>query len=229
MRDAGNDDGDIDAVVFDLDGVLVDSETIWDAARRDVVARHHGTWRPDATRAMMGMSSTEWAAYLHDELGVAVPAQQLVDEVAAVVDAQYQAHLPLLPGAREAVTQLSERWPLALASSSNRTIIERFLDRSGLRDRFTVTISSEEVARGKPAPDVYLAAIERLHARATRSVAIEDSTNGLLSAAAAGLAVVAVPNAHFPPSPDALQRAALVIDRVDQATPDRLRGAVAHH
>jgi HAD superfamily hydrolase (TIGR01509 family) len=218
--------GDIDAVVFDLDGVLVDSETIWDDARREVVARHHGTWKADATRAMMGMSSTEWGAYLHDELGVDVPVEQIVTEVAAAVDAQYQAHLPLLPGAKDAVERLARVWPLGLASSSNRTIIERFLDASGLRGCFAVTVSSEEVARGKPAPDVYLAAIDRLGARPERTVAIEDSTNGLLAAAVAGVTVVAVPNVHFPPSADALGRASLVVDRVDEVTPDRLEAIV---
>jgi HAD superfamily hydrolase (TIGR01509 family) len=216
----------IDAVVFDLDGVLVDSETIWDDARREVVTRHHGTWTADATHAMMGMSSTEWGGYLHDELAVDVPVGEIVAEVTAAVDAQYQQHFPLLPGAQRAVEQLAREWPLGLASSSNRSIIERFLDASGLRACFAVTVSSEQVARGKPAPDVYLAALERLDARAARSVAIEDSTNGLFAASAAGVTVVAVPNSHFPPTAEAVRRAALVVPRVDEVTPACLRTLV---
>jgi HAD superfamily hydrolase (TIGR01509 family) len=184
----------VDAVIFDLDGVLVDSEAIWDEARRVVVYRNGGTWTAQATRDMMGMSSAEWSEYLRDRLGVALPADTIASEVAAIVDQRYQEHLPLLPGAREAVQRLAAAWPLGLASSSNRTIIERFLDASGLRESFAVTVSSEEVAHGKPAPDVYLAVLARMHVAAPRAIAVEDSTNGIASAANAGLTVIAVPN-----------------------------------
>jgi HAD superfamily hydrolase (TIGR01509 family) len=214
---------DVAAVVFDLDGVLLDSEQVWDEVRRDLVAREGGTWRPDATAAMMGMSSPEWSAYLHDELGVAMPADAISEAVVAGVVARYDEQLPLLPGARDAVTRLAAHWPLGLASSSNRPIIEHFLDASGLRNSFAVTVSSEEVARGKPAPDVYLAAVERLGAAPARCVAIEDSSNGIRSAAAAGLAVVAVPNPHFPPAPDALALAATVLDGLSALTPEVIR------
>jgi HAD superfamily hydrolase (TIGR01509 family) len=166
--------------------VLLDSETVWDDVRREVVERAGRTWKADATRAMMGMSSPEWAAYLQDELGVPVPASEISAAVVAGVIERYQRELPLLPGAREAVVRISTRWPLGLASSSNRPVIDRVLDASGLRDRFAVTVSSEEVAHGKPAPDVYLAAVDRLGTTAERCVAIEDSSNGIRSAATAG-------------------------------------------
>lgn len=212
-------------MVFDLDGVLVDSEPIWDEARRDLVARHGGTWLLTATRDTMGMSSLEWSAYMHDKLGVPLPAERISQEVANFVDGRYSERLPLLPGAREAVERLAHRWPLGLASSSNRTIIDRFLDASGLRASFAVTVSSEEVERGKPAPDVYVAAAARLGAATPRCVAVEDSTNGIRAAAAAMMTVIAVPNANFPPSADALRLADLVLRDLSSLTAETIEDA----
>jgi HAD superfamily hydrolase (TIGR01509 family) len=213
------------AVVFDLDGVLVDSETVWDEARREVVARHGGTWFPNATREMMGMSSTEWSTFLHERLGVALTPSEISDAVVELVERRYDEHLPLLPGAQEAVRALASQWPLGLASSSNRPIIERFLDASGLRGCFTVSLSSEEVGRGKPAPDVYLEAARRLGVAAERCVAVEDSTNGIRSAAAARMRVVAIPNTHFPPAPEALELATVVITGLDELTVELVQSA----
>jgi HAD superfamily hydrolase (TIGR01509 family) len=210
--------GAVRAVIFDLDGVLLDSETVWDEARRALVEQQGGTWLPDATTDMMGMSSREWSAYLHDRLGVALAPERISVEVAAAVDGRYRESLPLLPGAREAVHRLAAHWPLGLASSANRTIIEGFLDASGLRASFAASVSSEEVEHGKPAPDVYRAAADALEAGTDQCVAIEDSTNGLRSAAAAGTHVVAVPNPHFPPSPDALALARFVAWGLDDLT-----------
>ena len=117
----------IAAVVFDLDGVLVDSESVWDAARREVVARNGGRWQADATRAMMGMSSPEWSRYLHDQLGVPLKPEQINELVIAALLAQFQLRLPLLPGAVVAVRRLADRWPLGLASSANRPVIDTVL------------------------------------------------------------------------------------------------------
>jgi HAD superfamily hydrolase (TIGR01509 family) len=213
----------VGAVIFDLDGVLVDSETIWDDARRAVVARAGGTWAPHATHDLTGMSSVEWSAYLRDRLGVDLPPERISSEVADLVDEQYRARVPLLPGAREVVIRLASEWPLALASSSNRSIIERFLDASGLRQYFTVTVSSEEVAHGKPAPDVYLAAAAGLGVAPEDCAAVEDSTNGIRSASAASMRVIAVPNAQFPPSRDARALATLVVANLDEITVRRVR------
>jgi HAD superfamily hydrolase (TIGR01509 family) len=216
----------VEAVIFDLDGVLLDSETVWDDARRELVARAGGTWRSEATREMMGMSSPEWSAYLRDRLGVSLSAEQISAAVVESVDQRYAERLPLAPGARDAVVRVAERWPLGLASSSNRPIIERFLDASRLRPCFTATVSSEEVGRGKPAPDVYLTAAAHLGAVAERCVAIEDSTNGIRAAAAARMSVVAVPNRHFPPAPDALAAAAVVLTDLASLTPELVEQAV---
>jgi HAD superfamily hydrolase (TIGR01509 family) len=218
-------DHTLDAVVFDLDGVLLDSEGAWDAARRAVVAQTGGHWRESATAEMMGMSSPEWSRYLRDELGVALDPNEINDRVVSALLARYREALPLLPGAVAAVERLAARWPLGLASSANRPVIDLALELSGLRDRFTVTVSGEEVARGKPAPDVYLAAARKLGVDPSNAAAVEDSTNGIRSAAAAGMTVVAVPNREFPPTPESLSLADLVIESLDELTPEAVISA----
>jgi len=209
-----------DAVVFDLDGVLLDSEQLWNEAKEALVRAAGGRWREDAPHAMMGMSSPEWAAYLRDELGVARGVPEINRDVVHRMEELYRERLPLLPGAVEAVRALRERWPLGLASSSNREIIDLALELADLTDAFSVTVSSEEVERGKPAPDVYLEACRRLRARPERCVAVEDSSNGLRSAVAAGMTVIAVPNPHYPPSDDALALAAVTIDTLHELAPE---------
>jgi HAD superfamily hydrolase (TIGR01509 family) len=208
-----------DAVMFDLDGVLVDSEPLWNQAKEALVREAGGRWREDATRAMMGMSSREWSAYLRDELGVQRDVAEISRDVVATMERRFRADLPLLPGAREAVQALHDRWPLGLASSSNRELIDLVLDLAGLADAFVATVSSEEVQHGKPAPDVYLEAARRVGVPPDRCVAIEDSSNGLRAAVAAGMAVIAAPNPHYPPADDALALAAAVVDSVAQVTP----------
>lgn len=213
---------DIAAVIFDLDGVLVDSEGVWSAARTQVAREHGGRWPADAERVMMGMSSTEWSAYMHEELGVKLSPQEISDLVVSLMTDLYRRRLPLLPGACEVVGVLAARWPLALASSANRPLIELVLELAELQDCFAVTVSSEEVPRGKPAPDVYLETARRLEVPPAGCVAIEDSSNGLRSAAAAGMVVVAVPNREFPPDDDALAMADLTVEALAELSPDRL-------
>ena len=207
------------AAIFDLDGVLMDSEPLWNAAKEALVRDAGGNWRDDAPGAMMGMSSPEWSAYLRDELGVPLDAEAINREVVRRMDEGYRRSLPLLPGAGEAVRALADRWPLGLASSSNREVIDLVLELAGFGDLFRFTVSSEEVERGKPAPDVYLAAARGLGVEPAGCVAIEDSSNGLRSAAAAGMAVIAVPNPHYPPEPDALALAAATVPTVGDVTP----------
>jgi HAD superfamily hydrolase (TIGR01509 family) len=204
----------IAAVVLDLDGVIVDTEQAWDRARRAYAEAHGGRWRDDATRAMQGMSSVEWSAYLRDELGVDVDPARISREVAAEVADEVRRDLPLLPGAVEAVRELAAQRPLGLASSANREVIDAVLDEAGIAGCFGATVSSEEVPRGKPAPDVYLEVAARLGIEARECAAVEDSKNGLLAAAAAGMLVVAVPNREFPPSPEALAVAGAVLDGI---------------
>lgn len=213
----------IAAVIFDLDGVLIDSESVWNAARKEVALRDGGRWPADAQRAMMGMSSTEWSTYMHDQLGVREDPAQISEMVVARLRRLYQEHLPLMAGAREAVIGLARDWPLGLASSANRPIIDLALELAGLADRFVATVSSEEVAHGKPAPDVYLETARRIGVEPEACAAVEDSSNGIRSAAAAGMTVVAIPNRDFPPTPDSLALAAAVLDSLVRLTPELVR------
>jgi HAD superfamily hydrolase (TIGR01509 family) len=216
----------IEAVVFDLDGVLIDSEQLWDAARRELVEERGGRWRERATADMLGMSSREWPRYVRDELGVDLEPEAISAAVVERVAARYRADLPLLPGAVEAVRRLGERWPLGLATSANREIIDLFLELSGLSESFAVTLSTEEVGEGagKPAPDVYLEACRRLGVEPLRAAAVEDSTNGLKAAHAAGMRVIAVPNPHFPPQPNALALADARIAGLEELTVELVEG-----
>ena len=212
----------LEAVFFDQDGVLIDSEGAWDGARRAIVAENGGHWKPEATSAMMGMSAPEWSRYVRDELGVALAPEEISDRVVARLLAGYERDLPLLPGAVAAVRRVAARWPVGLASSANREVIDAVLAASGLAGVFGATVSGEEVGRGKPAPDIYLEAARRLGVDSAQSAAVEDSTNGLRAAAAAGMSVVALPNREFPPADDALALASVVLDCLDQLSVETL-------
>ena len=208
------------AVVFDLDGVLIESEQVWDTAREELVRERGGKWDERATTDMMGMSSKEWSSYMHDRLGVPMTPVEINHDVVRRVAAAYQDHLPLLPHAVETVQKLARRWRLGVASSSNRPIIELVLDRMGVRNCFDTVVSSEEVANGKPAPDVYLAVAGELDIDPKDCVAIEDSTNGIKAAVAAGMRTIAVPNRQFRPDDGVLATAAAVVPSLAEVTVD---------
>jgi HAD superfamily hydrolase (TIGR01509 family) len=215
------------AVIFDLDGVLLDSESAWVRVKREYTEETGGHWEERATVEMLGMSSTEWSTYMHDELGVPVPPAKISSDVANKLVDLYRERLPLLPGAVEAVDSLAGQWPLGVASSSNRNVIDLALELAGIADCFGATVSSEEVAAGKPAPDVYLEAARRLGVKPAACAAIEDSTNGIRSAHAAGMMVVAVPNRDFPPEPGALDLAGKQLDSLKKLSPELIRSLVA--
>jgi HAD superfamily hydrolase (TIGR01509 family) len=208
----------IEAVVFDLDGVIIDSEEAWEEQRRAYAAEHGREFLPDSQERMMGMSTGEWSRHLAVDVGIGVPPEQVATDVLDRMAVRYRSALPLVPGAVEAVRRVADRFPLALASSSARILIDQVLESAGLTDAFRVTLSTEEVARGKPFPDVYLEAAKRLGLRPAVCAAVEDSSNGLRSAAAAGMTVIAVPHGVYPPAPDALAAAALVVTDLDELT-----------
>ena len=211
----------IDVVVFDMDGVIVDSEQVWDDVREQLAKERGGRWHEGAQAAMMGMSSPEWSAYMHDEIGLRESPEEINADVVARMLDRYRERLPLIDGAVDAVRRLAPEFRLGVASSSNRPLIAAVLERAGIADLFDAVVSSEEVAGGKPAPDVYLEAIRRLGAEPGRVAAIEDSSNGIRAAHAAGMRVIALPNTHYPPAADALALADAVI-----ASPGELTAAV---
>ncbi|GGK33456.1 HAD family hydrolase [Nocardia camponoti] len=214
----------IAAVIFDMDGVLIDSEPVWEKVRHDYVVLKDGRWQPDAQRKMMGMSTDEWAAYMSDDLGVAKPLDAISGSIINLMAAQYLHHVPAIPGAVDAVKRLSTQFKLGLASSSPATLIDLVLDRLGLIDDFSAVTSTADVGSGKPSPDVYLETAKKLTLKPAQCAAVEDSTNGLISAHAAGMRVIAIPRPEFPPAPDALALADVVLDNIDQLTAEVITG-----
>jgi HAD superfamily hydrolase (TIGR01509 family) len=215
----------IEAVVFDLDGLLLDTEQVWDEVREGITRERGGRWHERAQADMMGMSSTEWSRYMHDVLGLSEPPEQLNRLVVERMQGRYRERLPVIDGAVEAVRRIGARWPLGLASSSNRPLIDAALSGMGIGELFRATVSSEEVERGKPAPDVYLETAHRLGVEPANAVAIEDSGSGIGSARDAGMRVVAIPNPHFPPPEDVLADADLVLDGLAELTTDAVESA----
>jgi len=213
----------IEAVVFDMDGVIVDSEQVWDEVREQLAKERGGRWHEGAQAAMMGMSSPEWSAYMHDEIGLREPPEEINDEVVRRMLGRYGDELPLIDGSIDAVRRLAADFRLAVASSSNRPLIQTVLREAGIADQFEVIVSSEEVAAGKPAPDVYVEAARRLGVEPTRAAAIEDSSNGIRSAHAAGMRVIALPNEHYPPAADALALAHAVVASPAELTSELVR------
>jgi len=212
----------IDAVVFDMDGVIVDSEQVWDDVRQIYTREAGGTFTEAATRAMMGMSSPEWSRYMSESLGVPGTPEEINADIVERMLVRYGEEPPLIPGAVDAVRRIATRWPLAIASSSNPELIEVVLRAAGLDSLFRTTVSSQEVARGKPAPEVYLEAARRLGVEPGRCAAVEDSHAGIRSAKAAGMLVLAVPNPHFPPDDEALAQADVVLGSIAELQPESI-------
>lgn len=205
----------IAAVVFDMDGVIVDTEGVWDEVREELVADWGGRYSPGSQQAMMGMSSHEWSRYLHDEVGLSQSPEEINDEVVRRMLGRYRVDLPLIDGAVAVVRELARSFRLAVASSSNPPLIDEVLATAGITGCFAAVVSSEEVARGKPSPDVYLEAARRLGVAPEQCAAVEDSSNGIRAAAAAGMHVIAYPNRHYPPAATSLALADSVIDSLD--------------
>lgn len=208
------------AIVYDMDGVIVDSESIWDQVRSGLTKEKGGAWRDDSSEHMMGMSRQEWSAYMANDLNVPMTPDEISDEVVKRILAEYQKHLPLLPGAKESAQELSELWPLGIASSANQELIDAVVQIGGMKDFFKVAYSSEHIGKGKPAPDVFLQACELLGADPKNSIAIEDSPNGIKAGLAAGMKVIAIPHADYRPDDEILELADVVIDSLKELTPE---------
>lgn len=215
------------AVVFDMDGILIETEPIWDKVRRGLADAEGLAWPDGSTPAMMGMSTREWAVHLSEVVGFSGTWEEVAQRVIDGVAAEYATGgLPILEGAVQAVRTASALCPTAIASSSPRRLIDLVVERLGLHELLSVTVSTEEVDRGKPYPDGYLRACELLGADPGRSVAVEDSTNGIRSAHAAGMAVVCVPPAFHPPAQETLDLCAAVLDSLTGLTDQLLDSLV---
>jgi beta-phosphoglucomutase-like phosphatase (HAD superfamily) len=201
----------IEAVIFDMDGLLVDSEPVWDAARRWMAREAGKTWTTEDHQAVMGVSTHEWVAYMTDRLALTLPPEEVEERIIERMVEMYRSGIPWFPGAVEAVDLVGGRYRTALASGSHRRLIEAVTADAAMQGRFQVIVASDEVGRGKPAPDVYLAAAERLGVGADDCVCLEDSGNGILAGVRAGMTVIAVPDPRFPPDAEVLGRAHLVL------------------
>lgn len=203
-------------VIFDLDGTLIESEQIWEAVRRDFVLENGGRWRDDAQTTMIGMRSNEWASYIHHDLHVDLPPEVIERDVVDEVVARIDESVPVLPGAEGALDRLSREFRLGLATSAARPVAQAVLAKTGWTRYFGAVVSADDVPRGKPAPDVYLRALELLKADPARTAAVEDSSNGIRSASNAKLAVIAIPNRTFAPDATALALATRVLRSLDE-------------
>jgi HAD superfamily hydrolase (TIGR01509 family) len=201
----------IAGIIFDMDGVLIDSEHLWDQARGNVVHALGGRWDAADQRNVMGHNSQQWAAYIQQHCGIRRDARAIIDIVIAELIGLYRQHgLPLLPGAIAVVQALAAHYPLGVASSAARPIIDFVLDAAGIRFDFTTVVSADEVLVGKPAPDVYLRAAQQLGIAPPHILVFEDSSSGILAAQAAGMRVIALPNRTYPPASQVLALASIV-------------------
>ena len=212
----------IEAVIFDMDGLLLDSEIYWERARREYCRSHRCEWPPENELSVKGHNSLEWAGVIEERCGLQVGREAIIAGVTERMRALYRQHLPLLPGALSAVRELATRYPLGVASSSPPAIIEYALREARILECFSAVVSSDEAGRGKPAPDVFLMAADRLGYPPVRIAVFEDSSAGIMAAKAARMFVVAVPNSHYPPGPEALSQADMVLPSLEKFRPELL-------
>jgi HAD superfamily hydrolase (TIGR01509 family) len=206
------------AIIFDLDGLLVDSEPCWDRARQQLAAEYGQTWTQDDQHSVMGVSTATWANYMIKRLGLDLTQQGVIERIKGIMLTMYHEHIPYLPGAVDAVRLAAQHYPTALASGSERSLIEAVIQDSALRDQFQAVVCTDDLPRGKPAPDVYLEAARRLGVTPELCVCVEDSPNGVLAGKAAGMKVIAVPDERFNPNPEVIRQAEIVLGSLEEFT-----------
>ena len=211
------------AVIFDLDGVIVDSEIWWHEERAAWAAERGLRWTEADTRAVMGANSAGWARIMRERLGLSEADEpSILEAIVTRVTDRYAAGAPAIDGAVDAVRRIAARWPVAVASSAHRRVIDAALAATGLRDTIRIVVSSDEVDHGKPAPDVYLEAARRLGVVPARCLVVEDSINGLRAGVDAGMTTVLVPNLSVPPAPGAEEVADHVLARLSELDPSAI-------
>lgn len=213
----------IEAIIFDMDGLLVDSEPVWDKARSSMAAEAGKEWNEKDHRAVMGVSTEEWASYMIQRLELTISPEEVQAEIVQRMLEMYREGVPYLPGAVEAVNLASGHYPTALASGSHPNLIEAVVNDAPMQGKFKVVLSADEVGVGKPAPDVYLQTAHRLGIPPQQCLCLEDSGNGILAGLRAGMKVVAVPDPRFAPSQEILRQAHLVLTSLEAFSLETIR------
>jgi len=206
----------IKAVIFDMDGLLVDTEPLWFRARAELFQSHGLAWTEADQIKCMGVSTAFWAELMADRLDGRMQPDEIVDDIVERMTAYYRAsEVELLPGAQEALAWCRANYPLGLASGSHKQLVRAAVEGMGWAPLFTEILSSDDCAAGKPAPDVYLEVIRRLGVQPEETAIIEDAPSGILAGHAAGARVIAVPNRHLPPPEEVLAKADVIIETLE--------------
>lgn len=200
------------AVIFDLDGLLVDSEPVWFKVRTEMFGRYGMTWTHDDQKALMGRNTQSWIDYVHDKLGGKLSKREVETQTVEAMAGSYRKHeVRIMPGAEIALEQSSKQFIVGLASGSPYVLIEAALKANGWAKYFSRILSSDDVPQGKPSPDVYVEIMKRMGVQPYESVVVEDSGSGILAGKAAGALVIAIPNERLMPAKEALDSANIVI------------------
>ena len=206
----------VKAVIFDLDGLLVDSEPVWFHVRTEMFQRFRIAWTTQDQKALMGKNTQAWIDYVYEKLGGKLSRDEVTNQTLDGMIRSYQTgHVRLMPGAQKAIEYCSSIATLGLASGSPKVLIDAALESNGWKGVFKEVLSSDEVPHGKPAPDVYLEVMKRLGMKPRECVVVEDSGSGILAGRASGAKVIAVPNKELMPPSEALANADKIIESLD--------------
>ena len=188
----------IEAVIFDMDGVLVDSEVYWAKSREEFAQDMGKVWTDDDQRLAMGQSTIGWAKVMKERLQPEMTVDEIIIDMKKRVIAHYEERMPTRPGALEAVKLASKHYRVGLASGSPTEIIKSVLSLTGLDQIFEIMIYGDDIPNGKPAPDIYIEAMKQLGVNPAVTIGIEDSANGIRALKAAGMYAIAAPSPGFP-------------------------------
>ncbi|MCK6580249.1 MAG: HAD family phosphatase [Anaerolineae bacterium] len=213
----------IDAVIFDMDGVLVDSEQYWWEARVEFAAERGLQWTMEFQRLAMGRSTVEWAQVMQERLHLDMALEAIMDDVIGRVSGKLSTRFPALPGALEAVHTAAQGYPVALASGSPTRVIQSVMAITGLDRIFQTVVYGDDMAHGKPAPDIYFETARRLGVDPAHCLGIEDSGNGVRALHAAGMKIVAVPSPGFALSEEVLALADLALPSLESFSLEMIR------
>lgn len=214
----------VQAVIFDMDGLLIDSEPCWNEARSIMAAKEGIVWNEDDHNAVMGVSTHAWVSYMIERLSLDISPKVVEETIVKTIRELYSRRIPFFPGAEQAVALSSDHYPTGLASGSPQSLIDTVTGARSLRGRFQAVLSGDRFPQGKPAPDIYLAAARTLMVQPENCVCLEDSGNGILAGKNAGMKVIAVPDQRFLPSDQILSKADVVLGSLTDFSLNTLKG-----